>query len=159
MNRWGWNLFWSLAALNLFAVAGYQWSHAGDSHRDRHRLVDAFEARVPLAPAERELLEDLEDRVLVKRAELLPAMEQAAPRFRKVLLADTLDEAALLAMFQENTRERLEYLRFEHAELHRAMRQLPEEKRAPLIDFLIEHRLRALRQWVDSTGPTPIGNQ
>jgi Ser/Thr protein kinase RdoA (MazF antagonist) len=158
MNRWGWNLFWSLAALNLFAVAGYQWSHAGAPRRDRDRLVDAFEARVPLTPAERHLLEDLEDRVLAKRAELLPAMEQAAPRFRQILLADTLDQATLLAMFQQNTLDRLEYLRFEHTELHQAIQQLPEEKREPLVDFLIENRLRAIRQWVDSSNSTPIRN-
>jgi hypothetical protein len=151
MNSWGWKLFWSLAALNLFTVAGYQWSHAGAPHRERHRLVDAFEARVPLEPAERQLLDDLEDRILAKRAEFLPVVEQAAPRFRQILLADTLDQAMLLAMFQENTVDRLEYLRFEHTELHQALLQLPKEKREPLVDFLIEHRLRGIRQWVDSS--------
>jgi hypothetical protein len=152
MNRWGWNLFWSLAALNAFAVAGYQWSLASsDPSQSFHRLVDAFEINVPLTPDERKLLEDLENRVLAKRQELLPHMEQLAPPIRELLLEKDFNEAELLSLMQQNFPRRLEYMRYEHAELHQVLQQLPEAKRKPLVDFLIEHRLNAIRRWVDQS--------
>jgi hypothetical protein len=151
MNRWGWNFFWSLAALNLFALAGYQWSHASEEKFENYGLVDAFEARVPLTSQERELLEDLEKRVLNKRQELLPEMEQMAPRVRALLLGDQFDSAELMQIFQQNFPRRLEYLQFEHEQLFKTLQQLPPDKREPVVDFLVEHRLRALRRWVNQS--------
>ncbi|MBY0588163.1 hypothetical protein K2X85_13365 [bacterium] len=154
MNRLGWNLFYSLAALNVFTIAGYQWSLASSDVRPRyHTLVDAFEVRVPLAPAERTLLEDLETRVLAKRQELLPVMEMMAPRVRELLLANKLNTDELLALFQQNFPERLDYLRYEHEEFFNALQQLPPEKRTMLVDFMVEHRLNAVRRWVNQSAP------
>lgn len=151
-NRAGWIAFGALAAFNVFLVVGYQWTHASATAPVRATLVDLAAEEIEFTDEERRVLDQLEQEVLARRRELLSRRSDPASEYKAAMLAQTLDMDRLARLYHERLPDRLEYLRYESARLHDALRRLSPPTREAFLDFLIRQRQRELGRWVEGRG-------